>query len=64
MLVFLDEAGFNLAMTRFYARSHADERAFSIKQANISKSFSACPPMATPAEIRQIPNHAGPMRRQ
>lgn len=26
------------------------------------KSLGTCPPMATPAKIRQIPNHAGLMR--
>jgi transposase len=39
-LVFLDEAGFNLAMTRFYARSLADERAFSVKPANRNGNIS------------------------
>lgn len=39
-LVFLDEAGFNLAMTRLYARSHSAERCFSIRPANRGGNIS------------------------
>ena len=38
--MFLDEAGFNLAMTRSYARSPANERAFSTKPGNKGGNIS------------------------